>query len=526
MNTILMAMTRDLIHRCRWNFLMFASIANLLPLLLFVALRSEGLAANDAHLKVMLYRLMTLNSFFCAASLIDNHPFSSRLFVAPASSAKLFFYMLLPQMLIAGGGTWLLVTMQNWCTSQDFPAWSAALVSSCGVAICWSTHWMTYRSAWQAVAFAITTGGLVGWYVSRFLWMQPSEPIPDLSSFEWLALCVVTILFSCMGYRGFARVRCGEGFGSQRALSISSQRPQWQAVHPKRFSTPFAAQLWFEWRSKGWTLPLFVSVGIMVGVVTWTLRSRDPDELFRGLIVSGYLLSALGALLGLLAYGNYGFSWSTGNQKSDFELGHFLASRPITNATLAYANLLSLGKSVLIAWAIWGVSLLVSYSLVLDARSLEVSTFTWWFLPTTLVLLWTTTTTLTSVAVTGELQRFGPGIVSIIVGASFAMILSNKWLEPDLKARLFQLTHMACVSGAVAGSFWLFKLARRRQLISKTMAINCAWIWLLFVAAIAFEACRGVSHPISIHVTAIGVASLAVVSVAASPLAFARNRTR
>ena len=528
MNPIFIVLTRDLVYRCRWNFLICASIANLLPLSVFWVFRAQGLATGDPGMQVLFYRFLTMNGLFCAASLIDNNPFPSRLFVAPISSRRLFVYLLVPQIVIAGGLTWFSIVFQSACMAQAFPPWSIVLFACCCVAVCWSTYWMMYQSPWRPVVQTITVGGLLSWYFARTWDFLPGIPTHDFANIERQLLIGISVVFSYFGSIGFARFRCGETIASSPDSVLLQQDSEHHVIRPNRFASPFAAQRWFEWRSKGQAFPLVVTAGITVSVLTWAIRSRNLDELFRGFLVCGSLLPGLGGLMGLFALGNFGFTWTMGDQKGDFDLGHFLASRPLTNTAMAYANLCSLGKSVLISWALWAIPFLVLFRIKLNEGLLDAVNVAWWYLPSTLLLWWAPTAVSACVAMRGDLRLFAVLLITIVLTFACAMILSNVFLTHEERFILFQFALTAGGIATIIGSFWLFNVAYRRRLISRVTAINCGSLWILLAAVVAFECWRNVSRTSSMSLIAVCTATvaLAITPFAAAPLAIAKNRSR
>ena len=77
-------------------------------------------------------------------------------------------------------------------------------------------------------------------------------------------------------------------------------------------------------------MPAAVAVVSAGGFIGWFFGSRDPEELLRGFVVGGGGLWLIG-FIGGIAFGN------SGPSDSNFRIGSFSATRPISNRDLAYA---------------------------------------------------------------------------------------------------------------------------------------------------------------------------------------------
>src|SRR5262249_39593771 len=150
----------------------------------------------------------------------------------------------------------------------------------------------------------------------------------------------------------------------------------------RRFQSPAQAQLWFEWRKKGWGMPGMVIMGLLMATGIWLLMNRNPTALFEGFLAGGAIL-ALGCFLGGFLFGN------VGPNDADPQMGHFLGTRPITSVEFSRIILKAMAKSVLFAWVIWIVAFGLLYAILLalrvNFRAVLPEQVGWWYFPATLL---------------------------------------------------------------------------------------------------------------------------------------------
>src|SRR5262249_2994982 len=151
------------------------------------------------------------------------------------------------------------------------------------------------------------------------------------------------------------------------------------------FRSPAQAQFWFEWQRKGWAMPASVIFGMVLGIVFWLTFSRDPKELVTGFVVGGGLLSSIGLVGGLIC-------GSVGAKESDFELGHFLGTRPMKTAEMSGIILKTAAWSALLAWTTWAAAFLVLFAILFMTKTIPAPYLPdgvrWWYFPATLLGVW------------------------------------------------------------------------------------------------------------------------------------------
>jgi hypothetical protein len=226
------------------------------------------------------------------------------------------------------------------------------------------------------------------------------------------------------------------------------------------------------------------------------------------------------------------FGMIMGNQgpsDSHYEIGQFLATRPITSTRMAQTLLKVAGKSLLMGWFLW----IILFTLTAGVMYLSGTapqpflplTLRWWTMPVTLAGSWTVTTVIASVLLSGR-----PRAVVLLSCAAFGLSLavlvtSNNWPQP---VRTQFLRGLAVAIGAcmILVTVCVFTAAYRQRRIGTSVFSSAAVIWLLLTAMIMLEWSNNRSEPVSAYLFTIGLAAMSVFPLAAAPLAVAWNRTR
>lgn len=525
MRSIPVAMTWEMLTRGRWNLLAFAIVANLLPALLLTALRHEGI--DDPGIPSMLViqvMLVQLNMLIFGCALFDAQGQPSRLYALPIPTASLVAWQMLAAMLAMALESLASTALLNAVFDVGWPLWGPALFAAVGVAAIQAVLWTTEKSGWIVLAITMV-GGIVGlWFKSRFgpMFSQPTHPWVEVTPVEVFTLLLFAGLSYYAAVVGVARRRCGEPLPSLGIIAFIERvfDPPPDVGPP--FATPLQAQFWFEWRKKGWALPVVVVFGMFIGLSIWVIFNRDVKELFEGFVAGGAMLTMAG-FLGL-------FLGNVGSNDTTFEMGHFLATRPLTNTEISRTTLKVLARSVLIAWAIWAVPFLILFAslhaleAVPNVQVLE--DFGWWYFPATLLGSWTVVSVLAAISMTGRTQLLAQLICGLLGGfvglATFRRFVlpASAWLPFD---RGVGITIAALL---LLGTLWAFGMARRRSLIGGPTVGFAASAWALLSGLIVFDWVLHPARPWLAGALAVSLAALVVAPLAAAPLALAWNRNR
>jgi hypothetical protein len=265
---------------------------------------------------------------------------------------------------------------------------------------------------WTLAAFGALRTIVLGLVAIGFIFMGLPSLLPsDASRFARLAaLAVIAFLFAWMyvalqrsggvRYNGFKALiaRIGDGQPSRR----------------KGFSSPAAAQFWFEWRRSGLYLPLYIGglLLVVIGPLSWYMRD-EPGTTMR-------ILAATLAMPIILALPvGKGFSkpdfWS-----ADLSLPGFVAVRPLATAEM-----------VVIKMQVAVLSTAISWSLVLVFLSL--------WLP-----IWANLNSLTLVQsavsqIYGQFAQYAIVALSILAGVflTWRFLVSGFWIGLSGNRKLF-----------------------------------------------------------------------------------------
>lgn len=532
MRSIPFALLGETFSRIRWGCLVGILGSMILPNLLFALLRSKELEVDDPSMRVLLNTFMVFNALICGATVTDIQGLRTHHFVLPISNLKLVAWNLIPRMVIAGLEMLFVTAVQNEIFHQTFPVWGPALFASTVVGVCWATYWFARNSVWQELAVVVVGAIMAGWYILRFclIFKKPADPLLDLSTAEFLALLLLAVASYFVGTVGVARARCGERLKATDSLRFFDWFTVPNSTSFRSFRTPLEAHFWFEWTRKGRVMPLTVIVLMLFAATLWLLDNREPRELVNGFLTGGFLLSFCTGMIGVGCIGNHDFGRGTTSKQRELEIGHFLASRPLTNVEFAYVHLKLIWRSVLVGWTIWAAAfLIVSVSLLLTGfapRPFFSPFVRWWYFPATLLAWWTTTAFGASLSL--------PGRNSLLVKLAFtlyavgiAILFFSEWLlPPEVKLHLFRIIQI--ISGVVltAGSAWLFRIARRHKLIGSSTTATCLIAWVALTAMITFDHFQRPMASVPISILLIGFAALSVAPFAATPLAISWNRNR
>ncbi len=345
-------MTWESFRRGRWRLVGGALAANALPAIVLAALHfQEGLSPREPSTVQIHYMMMQLNMFMFGATVFAVQGSPSRLYALPVTTATIVAWHLLPAMVVMVFESVLSTVALNAIFDLGWPLWGPALFLAVMLAGINAAIWLTEKSAWTVLAIALVAAAFGFWFKSRFgpLFSPPQRLWTELTAPEVFTMAVAGLLayaVGVLGVRGIAAPIVGPKSGSSPgSIGCSTLRPRLGAP----FSSPLAAQFWFEWRRKGWMMPASVVLLLTFGLAIWLIFSRDPLALMGGVVAGGGILSLLGFVGGVLV-GN------CGPNDANYEMGQFLATRPMMSSDMARTLLKTAGLSTLMAWTAWAVA--------------------------------------------------------------------------------------------------------------------------------------------------------------------------
>lgn len=521
MRSIPLAMTWEMLSRGRWGLIAAALGANVLPAMLFTALRHEvAVDPGDPSLIVMHVVLVQINMFLFGAAVFAAQGAPSRLYAFPVPTSSLVAWQMLPAMAVVALESLASTALLNAAFDLGWPLWGPALFVAVAVASVQAAMWSTEKSAWLPWTI-IVVGVLLGvWFKSRYgaTFSQPTRMWLEVTPLEVVTALVIALLAYSVAVIGVARNRRGDTLPSLGILAWLERLfdPAPEVGLP--FRSPAHAQIWFEWRKKGGAMPAAVVFGMLMGFGYWLIFSRDAKELFEGFVAGGGLLSVVG-IVGAISMGN------CGPNEANFEMGHFLATRPMTNTNMAHTILKTSAKSILVAWIIWAVAFLTLYVILLAIQSFP-QPVGWWYFPATLLGPWIVVTSLALVGLTGRSRPFVQlfcGLFALFIGLS----LFSKFALSHRAQEQFGRGAMVAIGVVfVLGTAWAFVSARRRSLIGTPTVYVASSVWAALNMLVVLEWVLHPEETFPVYAFVIGLAALAVAPLATAPLALAWNRNR
>ena len=431
-------------------------------------------------------------------------------------------------MLVVGLETFVSGAALNALFDLNWPLWGPALFAATAVAAIQATLWLTEKSpAWLPWAFALVAALLGFWLKSRYgeAFSQPTRYWSEVTPSEILTMLAVTALSFYVGVIGVARQRRGDVLPAFGVLAWFERTFDATPDVGQPFRTPAQAQFWYEWQQKGWPMPAATIFGMVMGCGLWAISVRDGKDLLIGFQMGGGLLSLV-ALVGGVILGN------SGQSDSNFGMGHFLATRPMTSTEMSHAILKVGAKSVLISWSIWAAAFAVVWMVLLALKAIPPGIpADWklsggWYLLATLLGPWVVVGLLSSLVLTGSSR-----LAIRVFGAVFLLILSRPLFEQHFlsyqaQLQVDQAIFLCLCAVFVLGTAWAFVAARRRHLIEARTVWTIIGAWTLLSGFIVLESWRRTEFPVPASVLGIGLLATVFAPLATAPLALTWNRNR
>jgi hypothetical protein len=221
---------------------------------------------------------------------------------------------------------------------------------------------------------------------------------------------------------------------------------------------------------------------------------------------------------------------NTGPNDATFDMGSFLATRPLTDRQMARTILKTAGLSVCCSWILWAAAFLI-LTLILRAAGAFIPQgippeLGWWYFPATLLGPWVVAAVGAAIGLTGRsalLLKIFCGVLTLTVGVT----LFAKFVLPGDAQRVLFLTLVGLIETAcLVGTVWLFAAARRRGLVPMPTVYAAAAVWCVLVTIVMADWMMHPQGPARLYLFAATVVTLAVTPLAAAPLALSINRHR
>ncbi len=372
-------------------------------------------------------------------------------------------------------------------------------------------------------------------------------PIVGLSNYAgiaevWLVGVYTTFMLLgwLVGYIGVQQGRCGNVPNWEAIL-----QPLWHLVGrwPQRrspFASPACAQVWFEWRLSGWSLPFFTFNLLIVSLTPLYLGPNDIISTAHTLLAALLIPVILGSL-----FGAQGGGFNPG-VKGRIGLGPFSATLPMSTADMVAAMLKSAALATLIAWAIMLV--MISFVVVVTGHWPKVAG--WWrqaidqYHPAqivailgaggTLLVVWTWKRQVDRLyfGLTG--RRWGANTVAMVcVPASGFLCVLAGWILQHPETHDAVLAVLPAILGAtiivrLLIAAWALRQVIRRGLVQPSTAARWLIAWFLLASLLfALLAWSVPTERVPVYYLAFAVVfAMPMARLAASPLVLAWNRHR
>jgi hypothetical protein len=408
------------------------------------------------------------------------------------------------------------------------PAAFAAMSYACLQA----TAWLTLRWGLLKLVAAMPPSLLLFcWYKGHFgeLTADIEHSFTPLRPIEVIAMLLITLLAVGVGITAVARDRRGDLQGWLAARDwlnrISGNRPGRQF----QFAGYGRAQMWCEWREKGWLIPAgFIAVLVILAAFHLFISRSLVDTLRE--LPAGIFTAAIGvSLVAALTMGHLDLP------RGRLECSTFLGTRPISDAALAAATLKTTLAGLSLVWVLWPLALAAAWLLLRtlavdivvsdfrhnigrDARNaLAVYVLTGlcsWIAPAVLV----------PIGLTGRKPLLMGALCCLPAAILVWTMMVQVWLPPPIAGMMRTASVYVISAAMIAGTavaFWRSSRAAK-NLVSLPMAMT---LWLA-LCALAAGCLWDVGAFWGMLTLFAGLSALAVSPLATAPLAVAWNRHR
>ena len=460
--------------------------------------------------------------------------YPARMFARPVTTAALAGWPMLYGT-AAMASLWLTMALfARWSWGIDLPLIWPALLAAAFLAWMQALAWMPYGLPGLRLIVAVL------WLVSLdaviMLALHFKAPEPLMVAF----LAPQLPLAYLAARHAVARARRGD-IPDWRAMFV---RQQIAGVPPNRrdsLASPARAQVWFEWRQHGWSLPVWVGILLPFELALLFLADTNaPSLVYYTLLVVLLTPPVIAAFVAATV------SKSDPHARDVYGMTPFIATRPLTSAALVAAKLTMTVWTTLAAWLL----VLVAIPLVLtlsgtwqaviepanrgiDAigtpRAIVIAML---LLSGLLASTWKQLVQGLYIGLTGRawLIKVNAALllsILVVIGPLADWIAENKYVLAALWDALpWIVAGLMCVKMSVAA--WIATRLYHSRLMSNRTLVTGAAVWLVAVLTLRALLVWLVDTPLipSYLFTLVAILAIPLARLSAAPLALAWNRHR
>jgi hypothetical protein len=455
--------------------------------------------------------------------------FPSRLFTLPVPTSELARWPM-----VYGAAAMVVLFLAacaigRWLLGMEVPLLWPAIMAAVVLAWLQAFTWMPYGLPGLRVLAATSVLIALDSFVITAINLKLSEAALIAFLAPQLPIAYLTACYA------LARARRGVvpdwtmSFGSRRARS-GDRRP---------FTSATSAQLWFEWRRHGRSLPTLVAIVLPFELLLFFVGGYTSKS-FVWFVTFAVLCTPI-----IMA----GFAATTISKANPFAreaygVSPFLATRPLTSAQLVAAKLQMACWSTALTWVI--VAIVAPIGIAWSGADSVLIDWLRWMTDTVglarsavlLALIFGTCIMLTWVMLVQSLYLGLTGRVWIIKSSGFVVLVlfsllgpAFQWFMTSTAAERWLWDHWPGLFGALvalkaAAGMWVATQLHRRQLITDQRLLLLTAIWLTAVAVLYVTSVWWADTPFLPRYAFAMIATLLVpfARVAAAPLALALNR--
>ncbi len=511
-------------------------------MLVYASLQGFGVGPGDQVYLILQYSLMPTVMGIILLSVTAAQRSMSRLYLRPLSNLSIATWHI-----VAG---WVAVALElaavmglfNWQYRAGWPIWESVCFACVGWVVAQPLLCMGSRSVRSFFLTALPCLGMLVWFISHFGKLSPqtiAHPFAPIQPLEGAALLVVAILFACLTVWSVRWDRVGASSEAMRWWDqawAAIDRGSWGGVREgSRFRSPSHAQFWYEWKRKGWMLPLSATLFLLLLLVVnlFSANQADWESRLSGLEAAWFGAFASLVILGTCTGSLHGLNLDTflvsndrSRARSNDTMGSFYATRPLENKEIAMIALKVNAAGFGLTLLILGLSYVIYHGLM---SSLGVSlvggeTFLWQSALAFVAVVWALQSNAMTVTLSGHTARWLISLGWVLIGLCVALAVT-RWLGGESPARqlldfVYGLMLVVIVCFAVAA----FTVACRRGYLKPVIALA---VWIVAIV-LAITWCIMIPQRLVIRdgSMALLVSILCVLPLATTPWAVAANRHR